>query len=143
MAATQARSDEAEAVRAFMAARAAPPGSDSDEDLAEALEEARLSRQERRAQDRVDGQAVSKLIADAETAASRGQHMDAVARWSEAIALQPHNCELLAARASVCAKLDLHKACLHDGELMVQLLPDWHQGHSVCGCALFCLKQCV
>ena len=30
---------------------------------------------------------------------------------------------------------------LHDGEEMVKILPDWHQGHAICGSALFCLRQ--
>ena len=29
---------------------------------------------------------------------------------------------------------------LHDGEEIVRITPDWHQGHAICGCALFCLR---
>lgn len=58
-----------------------------------------------------------------------------------AVALSPHDVSLLEARSGACARLDKHAACLHDGELIVRLTPDWYRGHAICGSALFCLKQ--
>ena len=46
----------------------------------------------------------------------------------QALELTPHDVRLLEARAGACAKLHKHAACLHDGELIVRLMPDWHRG---------------
>ena len=67
--------------------------------------------------------------------------MDGVAGYTQALELDPTNVGLLSARASLCARLNLHKATLHDGELIVRYMPDWHQGHALCGMALYCLQQ--
>ena len=60
---------------------------------------------------------------------------------TDALAIEPSNVGLLAARAGLTARMNKHHAALHDGELIVQILPDWHQGHTICGMALFCLRQ--
>ena len=67
--------------------------------------------------------------------------MDAVGMYTEALAIEPQNVGLYAARASLTGRLNLHQAVLHDGEFIIKITPDWHQGHAICGMALFCLKQ--
>eukprot|EP00966_Prymnesium_polylepis_P235576 5448829-Prymnesium_polylepis.1 len=67
--------------------------------------------------------------------------MDGVAFYTQALEVEPTNVGLLYARGGLCARLNLHKATLHDGELIVRYMPDWHQGHVLCGMALYCLQQ--
>jgi len=138
----EAEATEAEKTAAFMAARASMTvEDDEDDDEAETLAAAQRDRQRRRAEDKRVGRATAEHVARAERAIQERRHMDAISHYTEALALEPLNVDLLAARGSLCARLDHHKATLHDGELIVQTLPDWHRGHALCGMALFCLKQ--
>ena len=132
-------------VRAYMEAKAANIDSESsdDEEMEAALELARRERVERKSQEAKDGRVVAGLMSRAEASLNDGQHMEAVLRFTEALAIEPNNANILAVRAAVCARLDRHQACLHDGELIVKIMPDWYQGHAICGSALFCLKQYV
>ena len=135
---------ESEKTAAFMAsraARAAEEDGDDDDDEAEVLAAAQRDRHQRQAQGRQLTRAVAVHVERAEEAIERGRHMDAIGHYTEGLALDPKNVDLLAARGSLCARLNHHKATLHDGELIVQTLPDWHRGHALCGMALFCLKQ--
>ncbi|EOD09310.1 hypothetical protein EMIHUDRAFT_216711 [Emiliania huxleyi CCMP1516] len=84
---------------------------------------------------------VAELAALAASLNAQGDHFGAVEALTKAIALSPHDVSLLEARSGACARLDKHAACLHDGELIVRLTPDWYRGHAICGSALFCLKQ--
>ena len=135
---------ESEKTAAFMAARAARAAEedgDDDDDEAEVLAAAQRDRHQRQAQGRQLSRAVAVHVERAEEAIERGRHMDAIGHYTEGLGLDPNNVDLLAARGSLCARLNHHKATLHDGELIVQTLPDWHRGHALCGMALFCLKQ--
>jgi tetratricopeptide (TPR) repeat protein len=140
--AEQAGPSEAERTAEFMARRAAPDDdSDDSEEVAAALAQAQLDRRVRQAEEAGSVREVSALVRQAEEATAAGQHMDAVARYTDALAIAPRRVELLEARGSLCARLNLHKATLHDGELIVSMVPDWHHGHRLCGMALFCLRQ--
>jgi len=134
---------EAERTASFMASRkqAAPESSDDEAEVAAVLATAQLERKERKKVDKEVSKAVGRLCARAEDAIEAHQHMDAIGLYTEALALDESNVDLLAARGSLCARLDHHKATLHDGELIVRILPDWYRGHALCGMALFCLKQ--
>lgn len=127
----------------FMQGRpaAADGGADDSESDSELLEAVAAARLERRAAESETSRDVAKLVARAEREAGKNQLMKAVELYTEALALEPTNVGLFSARGSACARLNLHKATLHDGEQIISILPDWHQGHALCGMALFCLRQ--
>ncbi len=131
---------DAAGLHEFMRQRAANAADDSSDDE-EALAEAAAARQQRRAQEAGGRHAAARFVERAEGAAARGQLLEAVSRYTDAIELLPHDVDLLAARGQLCARLDRAHAALHDGELIVRLMPDWFQGHALCGLALFCMKQ--
>lgn len=140
---TPEESSEAANVANFMASRP-PPEETSDDDeteVAAALEQAALDRQNRRRAAARSTRAVAAIVQRAESAIANGRHMDAIGLYTEALAVEPDNVELLSQRGLLCARLNHHKATLHDGELIIKKLPDSHQGHQLCGMALFCLKQ--
>ena len=83
--------------------------------------------------------AVNELVSLGQRATSENRLMDAVQHYTEALAEPQVN--LLAARASLTGRLQLHQAVLHDGEMIIKTMPDRHQGHAICGSALFCLRQ--
>lgn len=134
---------EAANTHAFMAGRRAAHASDDDddEDEAELLSQVQAARLHRREAERRTGCKVAELAALAASLNAQGDHFGAVEALTKAIALSPHDVSLLEARSGACARLDKHAACLHDGELIVRLTPDWYRGHAICGSALFCLKQ--
>ena len=133
-------SDDAERVAAFMESRAAGAADESDDDDA-ALEAARRERLARRAKEAIDAASLRTLRAAAGAAAADARWMDAAAHLTDAAAIAPHDVDILVERASVCAKMNRYNACLHDGELIISLMPDWYRGHAICGSALFCLKE--
>ena len=53
---------------------------------------------------------------------AKGALDEAIAKYTEAIALDPQNVNLLASRASTYGRLNLHQAVLHDGNDAVQLI---------------------
>ena len=114
---------------------------DDDEETAAALAEAAAARQRRRAQETGNRHASAVLIEQAEVAVARGALLEGISRYTDAIELRPHDVDLLAVRGQLCARIDRAHAALHDGELIVRLMPDWFQGHALCGLALFCMKQ--
>ena len=114
---------------------------DDDDDEDEVLAAAAAARKNRRQAERATGREVAGLVQRAQELTSQSRHMDAVGVYTEALALEPMNVNLLAARASLTGRLNLHQAVLHDGEEIVKITPDWHQGHAICGMALFCLHQ--
>ncbi|KAL1523342.1 hypothetical protein AB1Y20_018287 [Prymnesium parvum] len=133
--------DERERLRAFFAARPreeSPSDSEDDDAELELVRQARLARQDAA---RLSDQQVAQLAASAEAAVAEGALMEGVAAYTRALELDPNHVGLLAARAAVCARLNLHQAALHDGELIVRLMPHWHHGHALCGMALYCLAQ--
>jgi len=136
-------SDARANVAAFMLSRQQICDDDDDDKAEEAavLAEAAAARRERRKAERESGRAVSGLVERAQQFVASNRLMDAVNLYTEAIALEPQNVNLLASRASLTGRLNLHQAVLHDGEAIVQITPDWHQGHAICGSALFCLHQ--
>lgn len=135
-------SDERANVAAFMLGRQKLDDNDDDDaEEAAALAEAAAARKERRSAERESGRAVAQLVERAERLVAAQQYMDAVGLYTEALALEPQNVGLYAARASLTGRLNLHQAVLHDGEAIINITPDWHQGHAICGMALFCLKQ--
>lgn len=115
--------------------------SSEDEETVAALLAARTAREERRAHERRTALDVARLVAHAEAVSARGQWIEAIELYTRGVAQQPNDTELLAARASACARAGHYAAALHDGELMVSLLPDWYRGYQVCGSALFCLRR--
>ena len=126
---------EADNVASFMAMRAAGRDEDSDDEegVSAALAAAKIDREQRRRDDKQMHRAVEALVSRAQQALANGQAMDAIGGYTEALALDPQNVGLLVARGNLCARLNHHKATLHDGELIVKILPDSHQGHALCG----------
>ena len=104
------RADEGARVAAFFTARAeasavgahADADSDSDDDAAldAELEAAHAERNRRRAGEAATGREVARLLAQTESLVAQNRVMEAVAAFTEAIALQPHSVPLLEARAS-------------------------------------------
>ena len=135
-------SDDRANVAAFMLGRQSIQDDDDDDaEEAAALAEAAAARQVRRSAERESSRAVAQLVQRAEQFSAAEQYMDAVGMYTEALAIEPQNVGLYAARASLTGRLNLHQAVLHDGEFIIKITPDWHQGHAICGMALFCLKQ--
>ena len=133
-------------LHAYMQQRAAAAAEascsdDDDAETAAALAEAAAARATRRAKEAGDQRTAAALVHQAERAVEHGALMQALQFYTEAIACLPHDVELLAARGSLCARIDRAHAALHDGELIVKLMPDWYKGHALCGLALFCMKQ--
>lgn len=140
--ASSSASDERANLAAFMLSRQQiNDDDDDDEDTAAALAEAAAARKERRAAEKKTGASVRHLIERAEAAAAQNRLMDAIGHYTEALALDERNVNILAARASLCGRMNLFQAVLHDGEEIVKITPDWHQGHAICGSALFCMRQ--
>ena len=134
---------EAADVAAFMSSREAA-GEESEDDAAEVAEALRLAsveRTKRRAEEKKSSAEVASFVRRAEEAMADGAFMDAVKHYTDGLAVEPQNVKLLSERGKLCARLNLHKATLHDGEMIVRLMPDWAQGHALCGMALFCLRQ--
>lgn len=119
----------------------AADNSDDEAEEAAALAEAAAARKQRRQDEKTTNRAVNELVSLGQRATSENRLMDAVQHYTEALALEPQNVNLLAARASLTGRLQLHQAVLHDGEMIIKTMPDWHQGHAICGSALFCLRQ--
>jgi ankyrin repeat protein len=135
---------EKETLAAFFAARPTPGDKnddDNDDDDEDFLEAIKRERAQRRVQEAAGSREVGAFVQEAERAVREGRLMDGVAYYTQALEVDPTNVGVLAARASLCGRLNLHKATLHDGELIVRYMPDWHQGHALCGMALFCLQQ--
>jgi tetratricopeptide (TPR) repeat protein len=106
--------------------------SDSDgEETASALAAAQRSREQRRADERSGNRLVARLAALAASASGAGRWMEAIELYTRALAERPNDTELLALRASACARAGHYAAALHDGELMVRLTPDWYRGFQV------------
>ena len=127
------------AIARSTAAREAADASSSDDD--EALASIAAARVARRTAERATAAGVQFLCAEADALADAGDIMGGIGKLTEAIALQPHDTALLCSRARLCARINRHQATLHDAELIVKIMPDWHRGHSLCGAALFCLRQ--
>ena len=127
--------------RAAAAAEASCSDDGDDAETAAALAEAAAARATRRVKEAGDQRAAAALVHQAEEAVEHGALMEALQLYTQAIACLPHDVELLAARGSLCARIDRAHAALHDGELIVKLMPDWYKGHALCGLALFCMKQ--
>ena len=139
---TSSASNERANVAAFMLGRQRiNDDEDDDAEEAAALAEAAAARKERRKNEKESNRAIYGLVERAEALTRANQLMDAVGLYTEALALDEHNVSLLAARASLTGRLNLHQAVLHDGEMIIRITPDWHQGHAICGAALYCLKQ--
>jgi tetratricopeptide (TPR) repeat protein len=135
-------SDERANLAAFMLSRQQINDDDDDDDeTAAALAEAAAARHARRDAEKKTGASVQRLVQRAEAAAAQNKLMDAVGFFTEALALDERNVNILAARASLCGRMNLFQAVLHDGEEIIKITPDWHQGHAVCGSALFCMRQ--
>ena len=143
-AASNSAADERANVAAFFLGRQRIDDASDADDAAEeaaALAEAAAARRERHAAERESGRAVSRLVERAQSMEGANRLMDAIQLYTEALAIEPQNVNLLAARASLTGRMNLHQAVLHDGEEIVKITPDWHQGHVICGSALFCLHQ--
>lgn len=116
----------------FFARRPGAQDSDSDgEETAAALAAAQRARQQRRADERTGDRLVARLAALAASASASGRWMEAIELCTRALAERPNDTELLAQRASACARAGHYAAALHDGELMVRLTPDWYRGFQV------------
>jgi tetratricopeptide (TPR) repeat protein len=123
-------------MEAFLARRRdAQDSSDSDDDeTAAALAAAQQAREQRRVDERTGDRLVARLAALAESASTAGRWMEAIELYTRALAERPNDTELLAQRASACARAGHYAAALHDGELMVRLTPDWYRGFQVRRC---------
>ena len=118
------------AIARSTAAREAADASSSDDD--EALASIAAARVARRTAERATAADVQFLCAEADTFADAGEYLEGIGKLTEAIALQPHDTALLCSRARLCARINRHQATLHDAELIVKIMPDWHRGHSLC-----------
>ena len=135
-----AETSELSKLATYMASHAAVE-EESDTEEAAVLAEVAAARKARRAAESRSGREVASFVMRAEELMRENRFMDAVGAYTDALAIEPNNVNLLAARGGVCARLNLYQATLHDGEMIIQILPDWHQGHALCGMALFCCKQ--
>ncbi len=111
--------------------------SSEDEETRSEMLRAQKERHGRRAADA----AVRQLAVQAHQALANSDHYRAIQHFTEALAMRPHDADLLSGRATACARQGLYVAALHDGELLAKALPDFHRGHSICGSALFCMGR--
>ena len=108
--------NEKAALEEFFACRPAPAGesSDDDDNDEDFLEHVKRDRAQRRVKELSEGQETQRLVLEAERAARSGQLMDGVTFYTQALEIEPTNVGVLSARASLCGRLNLHKATLHD-----------------------------
>lgn len=70
-----------------------------------------------------------------------GRYLEAVSHFSEALSLDPNNYILYSNRSAAYANMHRYEEALRDGEMAVNLKPDWAKAYSRVATAYFALES--